>query len=839
MALRDLEGIDLSTEEVLGVLKELAAQVPPKAVKKTKWRWIGSGDPGIEGTVDLSKIGNWDAEWTKEEFIKCCTLFHQLDGERLSEPTIEIHELALALGRRARQVEAQLLMFRPLADPEGERWSRTFKNSNTILKEVYDEYTKGLAKPAKKPKTSMNPFVKLLARHGFGGEDAVIVLGHELEHELPESDPPAGVEEALAKLEEALGANGEGPGEVVFLLGGPGNGKSHQAQGLLDKLGLSTDEPSDPSEKAPREINFPRSTGNFLVVNDATIREGEKKPGKPGELAKDIRSILAGDVKHALLCINRGILVEEVAQLDDGCEGWDEEKEILHWLQQREDDSPKTKVAGGYIQFKECLGTGGKVNLRGLFLDRLSLLEKQPMVEVDLGMEGEGGLVPADYEVAGPGNPSRLESPAAKLLSSIVAEENFEGRECSSCPVQDRCPILANAKNLRNEHLRGKVVELFRAAEVTSGQLFTYRDLWALLATMVAGPAHLLDEDQEPCARVIKTIQDLEKVSEKEKKRAYFELSCFRFYEAPFSQQSPVGEESIGSGETPVSPGVKLLRRVDPVLDATEWAKPVNDAMQAISFKKDPLDDYLREEDPVVEAVLNDAAIDAEISKELLKVIHSEKEPVTDARRRKLNQWRGHSLYRFYGMCTGNYAYRGVVEAWLWARQGVVKDEDELSGQGNLEEALRHLILPNSEDLNNRFCFLPLLEPRVSPVIGRRNSYTCCSGFRPRTLDWRFFTRGDFLLAELRPRRGGALAEFHVDFPLCKEALASIVKGGGNDSECSPGFTDEGEAVSPRLERVRASFIARGALQSEKGSMRVYLVGQRSIPLDIHRVNEP
>ena len=112
------------------------------------------------------------------------------------------------------------------------------------------------------------------------------------------------------------------------------------------------------------------------------------------------------------------------------------------------------------------------------------------------------------------------------------------------------------------------------------------------------------------------------------------------------------------------------------------------------------------------------------------------------------------------------------------------------------------------------------------PVTSRQGDRVCCMGYKGAArLDWVFMTRGDSLWVKLNESRGTRerLAEFNLDFALCKEALASTVYG--STTEAMPGFTDEGGFVSPRIERVRATFISRRALNSGGGS-RVYLVGQ-------------
>ena len=146
--LLELEGVDLSTEQVVALLEEVGKQTPPRAVKEAIWRWRGVGEPGAGGVVDLSSVcEKWNAKtkkgkWTRGEFEQICALYRRLDGKKVSEAAIEIHELALTLRRRVRQVENQILMCTALDDPTGER---TYKNYNKILKEVWSGSGEALA----------------------------------------------------------------------------------------------------------------------------------------------------------------------------------------------------------------------------------------------------------------------------------------------------------------------------------------------------------------------------------------------------------------------------------------------------------------------------------------------------------------------------------------------------------------------------------------------------------------------------------------------------------------------------------------------------------------------
>ena len=130
--------------------------------------------------------------------------------------------------------------------------------------------------------------------------------------------PAPGVQEACEWLLEGLASQPDR--RMVFLVGGPGGGKSHaltQVTASLEK------EESEDTGLAQRKYHFRSAGSRLTVVNDASIRGGDDRH----PLADDVDLALAeGDC--FLGCVNRGILVEEAHALAGDTAGGS----IVKWL---------------------------------------------------------------------------------------------------------------------------------------------------------------------------------------------------------------------------------------------------------------------------------------------------------------------------------------------------------------------------------------------------------------------------------------------------------------------------------------------------------------------------
>ena len=145
------------------------------------------------------------------------------------------------------------------------------------------------------------PIEQLLRKSFGGGESAVGVTQND--GYWPVVPFPPGAKEACEALLEALAQN-DPQLRWLFLLGGPGNGKSELTRWVQTKPELvPLFQTSDPAHQ--RSYDYKHVSGARLrIINDATIRTRGRT------LIGDMREGI-DDHNHMIVNVNRGILVSE------------------------------------------------------------------------------------------------------------------------------------------------------------------------------------------------------------------------------------------------------------------------------------------------------------------------------------------------------------------------------------------------------------------------------------------------------------------------------------------------------------------------------------------------
>ena len=225
--------------------------------------------------------------------------------------------------------------------------------------------------------------------------------------------------------------------QVVVLLGGPGNGKSALAQCLIaaakeQKMNVA---PGSTTEGARRIIDLRPHNGDdgaidIRIVNDASI------PVKNEERLHDVLKWVAADPqsRKALLCVNRGALVEEAAGL----------------VRSNENDGAAIlrSLGGG----KDSRATPLEVKVKVIEMDKESTLEKM----INDNNRGPWGVL------------------VGKLKNSFAVDADYQNSV-----------FHCNAEEL-DMHLFGFYGVLLEA-ERHRGLKMTYRDIWSAVGAFLIG----------------------------------------------------------------------------------------------------------------------------------------------------------------------------------------------------------------------------------------------------------------------------------------------------------------------------------------------------------------
>lgn len=615
---------------------------------------------------------------------------------------------------------------------------------------------------------------------------------------IPIGPGAPGLDEALAWMSE--GIRSLDVQRMLFLVGGPGAGKSHAAKRLT--ADLNEVEPRHDG-LAHRSYRYGAGDRNLLVVNDATITAG--RSGK-ATLSGDILEALSkGD--HLLACVNRGVIVEEE---NDGRASSDGAADaVLSWISRgtiASGDGFELNAGASTSEFGRTsrLSTeAGTVDLLCLYLDTASLLEALPLVSIEQTHEGVSLLPTQRYRVCHFTERASL-SPSA-VPGRVLADRVLNMDLDASCFGHDEWnPVAANLSSLAHPDLLDSVLSVMRAGEIISGQRFTYRELWGaiirLLVGSLADKLPMNDAREEVLARGAVGTTPLERFE------SMTRLAEHRFSEAIFG----VGDVDWGA-----SPVCRITRMADPSRDATPgrlskeprtgWAQPVVDAFAVSETGESPLkallDSDLGDGDNFPLAVTTfDRWVDA-IYREA-----RDADDTSDAQREACVIWYGGYLLRLYAVSNGIPAFRREVDQWslLWFSSNNLPDE--------LKAPMRTLLLPGKEPGNQNSSFLlPLFDSRANPIQGRTASPKFALkgarfGIRP-------VTNGDE--AELvLSQEGVEVGRIYCDFQLVREALAC--------AHDHLGISEYSHLVSPRLERLRAAQLTSKNL----GEADLYVVSE-------------
>lgn len=629
---------------------------------------------------------------------------------------------------------------------------------------------------------------KLWDRSTGGGDVAYrpeIVTGNE----LPTAPRPAGVEESCGWF--AHGLETASIPRFLFLAGGPGAGKSHAAGSLVrgyEKLSPVED------GLAHRRYTYSAGPRQTVLINDATIPSTEY-PHSP--LARDIdETVRAGN--HLIVCVNRGILVEEKnafsgkssANITAG-------EALVKWLTfESASSGQEWKVSNetteDYFRTGRLISNGIVLaELVVVYVDVCSLLEKKPSVIVDFSTS-ETSLKPQPYKIADFDERAIWlddHCPAGDLLSRVIDDlSNFHFEAIDS----RYNPIAANISSLSSSAGRSAFLSLLRAAEIVNGQRFTYRTIWgAIVRALIAG----LPEEIVP-SKLPESIAQMGVIPSDPLQLFYHmrDLANYRCSQALFGIEAT----SAGTDSDPRrNPVTRLTSLIDPMRDAVPgylsdmtkagWATPVTDAFAGPTTLSSPLcniEATIHAEDGFHNFLTD---FDRTLDKSFADAMNVDRLP--DNERFEIIHWYGSYLGRLYAVANGIPAFKWEISLWTesWCLQPSLPD----TISNGMRTLLRPKRIPGHPDSAS---LIPIFDSRTDPIVGNQIEPKLAL----QTSDFRMTTetRAEELFLILK-EGGVEIARMLLDFSLLREATVC-----GNDH---PGMTDLTEATSPRLERFRAA----------------------------------
>ncbi|WP_124681845.1 hypothetical protein [Candidatus Viridilinea mediisalina] len=296
----------------------------------------------------------------------------------------------------------------------------------------------------------------------------------------------------LRSLARAIATGDTAAPRWIFLIGGPGNGKSETVQDFLytldSELGMQNALVSflaqsfDPQPIVRRRVTvenddlsttigtFARNVRRLLIVQDATATD-DALGNAAQELASDIADLMTGPENPRpvfIACANRGLLTRA---LREAVKEWGGNNEVTRLL------SELIRVSGLGIealasQRRPCWPLEGYPHVACWPLDLESLLVAQ----------GAGSV------------------PVEQILIEATQEDLWQvtGR-CSDCDAANVCPFRQNAEWIRTSAFRESLRVVLRHGELATGQRWNFRDTFSLTAESIVGQWSDFEQFNHPC----------------------------------------------------------------------------------------------------------------------------------------------------------------------------------------------------------------------------------------------------------------------------------------------------------------------------------------------------
>lgn len=269
---------------------------------------------------------------------------------------------------------------------------------------------------------------------------------------------------------------------AIFLVGGPGNGKTEAVEFTIRELdssmrleGALQDELasrfSGHGGSLPRRLvrtkltQFPGESNvtSISIVQDGSEAERGESTTPAEHLCSEIRSLINGDEGQVYIaCVNRGVLDDALIlateREDDGV------RELMKKIVQ----SASLTSAG-----IDCWPLDGHPQFAVWPMDVESLVEEDEHQKAD--------------------------SAARQILN--VATNAAAWPEFGTCVAGEHCPFCTSRRLLAGEPNRSSFVRILRWFELCSGKRWNFRDLFSLTSLLLAGTTELDSNDAyQPCA---------------------------------------------------------------------------------------------------------------------------------------------------------------------------------------------------------------------------------------------------------------------------------------------------------------------------------------------------
>jgi hypothetical protein len=327
----------------------------------------------------------------------------------------------------------------------------------------------------------------------------------------------------IIRLEKWVGsvvANESHVPRILFLVGGPGNGKTEAIENTIKKFDdefkakgemvnqLAKDFHPVSGQPVPRVVTFLGRKLHSLdpnfrldIVQDATTTVSGNKASAASLLVEEIAELLKNKASHYYLCcINRGVLDEALIQTID--EGNSAVSSLIEEI---------TKVVSLSSSAPQCWP-----------------LEQYPTIAV-WPMDVESLFIPTDNE----------SNSVASLLFRHAVNPNY-WTSPGTCAAGKQCPFCNSQTILTKAEPAESLLKILRWYELQSGKRWSFRDLFTLISYLLAGyRPETKGRQSDPCewaGSLVKldAAQKIQATSTKQELTAIFYLATSGYQHALF-----------------------------------------------------------------------------------------------------------------------------------------------------------------------------------------------------------------------------------------------------------------------------------------------------------------
>jgi len=313
-----------------------------------------------------------------------------------------------------------------------------------------------------------------------------------------------------------MSSNLEGVPRIILLIGGPGNGKTEAVEYALSCLDrhfefsgklladVSKMYIGRSNQASPRLVSFnipSNSRGLSLsleIVQDASATDTNYPNLTAAELLiNDLeRSKEFPLNKVYIACINRGVL----------------------------DDAQIFSIEKKKIYSQKVLES--IISAASLMPDSLDCWPLSGFSNV--------GIWPMDVESLVANYVSRQKSPLDQILDIVLEESSWQ--DYKTCGAGAQCPFCLSKKRLTNPDYRKSLVKYFRWYEISSGKRWSFRDIFSLLAFILAGVSEISGRDGDPCEIAKDLVASIDNPLANKNKggSALFNLVAMQYHQALF-----------------------------------------------------------------------------------------------------------------------------------------------------------------------------------------------------------------------------------------------------------------------------------------------------------------